>query len=122
MICLSSGAQPGFSEGGGGGGGGQLPANVTGKAIYNDFCLAVSGTVMLGTPSRGAGQATDSLSVTARSVRRHRRLIHPTTTHFYHREGGGGEYHVYFVYVGPKGGHVPPVPLPPPWLRPCLSL
>ena len=26
------------------------PANVTGKAIYNDFCHAVSGTVMLGTP------------------------------------------------------------------------
>ena len=34
------------------------PADVTGKAIYNDFCHAVSGTVTL-----GAGQATDSLSV-----------------------------------------------------------
>ena len=26
------------------------PANVTWKAIYNDFCQAVSGTVMFGTP------------------------------------------------------------------------
>ena len=33
-----------------------------------------------------------SQSVTERSVRRHRRLIHSTTNHFYQR----GEYYVYF--------------------------
>ena len=76
FSCLLPGAQPGFSVGGGGagrwggggggvggggGGGGALGGGggggtknnykyVTGKSIYNDFCHAVSGTVMLGTP------------------------------------------------------------------------
>ena len=71
-----------------------VPANVTGKAIYNDFCHTVSGTVMLGyaKATAPAKPLTRSQSVTERSVRRHRRLIHSTTTHFFQK----GEYYVYF--------------------------
>ena len=95
------------------------PANVTGKAIYNDFCHAISGTVMLGTPKprrRPSHYLAITLSLSAVCARRHRRLIHSTTTRFYQR----GEYYV-FVFLGRPKGHVPPVPPPPPGCAPGFN-